>query len=151
MMTAAGTVPPARVFIMGVGVAGLQAIATAKRLGAVVSAYDVRPVVKEQVESLGAKFVEVDPEATAEAELRVNAEIMQALTEGRTPKGNVYETARIAGIQAAKRTSELIPLCHPIPVNHVDLTFHLDANQDSVTVDSTVRCSSRTGVERTRV
>jgi NAD(P) transhydrogenase subunit alpha len=62
-MTAAGTIAPARVFVVGAGVAGLQAIATAKRLGAVVSAYDVRPVVKEQVESLGAKFVELELEA----------------------------------------------------------------------------------------
>ena len=68
MMTAAGTVAPAKVFIMGAGVAGLQAIATAKRLGAVVTAYDVRPAVKEQVESLGGKFLEVDPAATADAE-----------------------------------------------------------------------------------
>lgn len=60
MMTAAGTVSPAKICILGAGVAGLQAIATAKRLGAVVSAFDVRPAVKEQVESLGAKFVEVD-------------------------------------------------------------------------------------------
>lgn len=59
MMTAAGTVAPAKALILGAGVAGLQAIATAKRLGAVVSAFDVRPVVKEQVESLGAKFIEV--------------------------------------------------------------------------------------------
>ncbi|MEX0994528.1 MAG: Re/Si-specific NAD(P)(+) transhydrogenase subunit alpha, partial [Balneolaceae bacterium] len=59
MMTAAGTIPPAKVLVMGAGVAGLQAIATAKRLGAVVEAYDIRPAVKEQVESLGAKFVEV--------------------------------------------------------------------------------------------
>lgn len=59
LMTAAGTVTPARVFVMGAGVAGLQAIATARRLGAVVRAYDVRPVVKEQVESLGARFVEL--------------------------------------------------------------------------------------------
>jgi NAD(P) transhydrogenase subunit alpha len=62
-MTAAGTVAPARVFIIGAGVAGLQAIATAKRLGAVVHAYDVRPAVKEQIESLGAKFVEMELEA----------------------------------------------------------------------------------------
>jgi NAD(P) transhydrogenase subunit alpha len=68
MMTAAGTVPPAKVFVIGAGVAGLQAIATAKRLGAVVTAYDVRPAVKEQVESLGGKFVEVDTAATADAE-----------------------------------------------------------------------------------
>ena len=59
MMTAAGTVVPSRVFVVGVGVAGLQAIATARRLGALVSAYDVRPAVKEQVESLGAKFVDM--------------------------------------------------------------------------------------------
>ncbi|MBV1774674.1 Re/Si-specific NAD(P)(+) transhydrogenase subunit alpha [Burkholderiaceae bacterium DAT-1] len=59
LMTAAGTVKPARVLILGAGVAGLQAIATAKRLGAVVEAFDVRPVAKEQVESLGAKFIEV--------------------------------------------------------------------------------------------
>ena len=60
LMTAAGTIPPAKVLIIGAGVAGLQAIATAKRLGAQVEAFDVRPEVKEQVESLGAKFVEVE-------------------------------------------------------------------------------------------
>lgn len=59
MMTAAGTIPPSKALILGAGVAGLQAIATCRKLGAVVEAYDVRPVVKEQVESLGAKFVEV--------------------------------------------------------------------------------------------
>ena len=63
LTTAAGTITPARVLILGVGVAGLQAIATAKRLGAVVSAYDVRPAVKEQVQSLGARFVELPIEA----------------------------------------------------------------------------------------
>ena len=68
MMTAAGTVAPARVFVMGVGVAGLQAIATAKRLGAVVSATDVRPATKEQVQSLGGKFVMVEDEETKAAE-----------------------------------------------------------------------------------
>jgi NAD(P) transhydrogenase subunit alpha len=68
MMTAAGTVPPAKVLVMGAGVAGLQAIATAKRLGAVVSATDVRPAVKEQVESLGGKFVAVEDEEFKAAE-----------------------------------------------------------------------------------
>ena len=62
MMTAAGTIPAAKVFVMGVGVAGLQAIATARRLGAVVTATDVRPATKEQVESLGAKFLAVEDE-----------------------------------------------------------------------------------------
>jgi proton-translocating NAD(P)+ transhydrogenase subunit alpha len=68
MMTAAGTVAPARVLVMGAGVAGLQAIATAKRLGAIVSATDVRPATKEQVESLGGTFVMVESEETAEAQ-----------------------------------------------------------------------------------
>lgn len=67
MMTAAGTVAPAKVLVLGAGVAGLQAIATAKRLGAVVFAFDVRPAVKEQVESLGAKFVEVPSEESGDA------------------------------------------------------------------------------------
>lgn len=68
MMTAAGTVPAARAFIMGVGVAGLQAIATARRLGAIVTATDVRPATKEQVESLGGKFVAVEDEEFKQAE-----------------------------------------------------------------------------------
>ncbi len=68
MMTAAGTVAPARVVVMGAGVAGLQAIATARRMGAVVSAFDVRPAAKEQVESLGAKFIEVASPETESAE-----------------------------------------------------------------------------------
>jgi proton-translocating NAD(P)+ transhydrogenase subunit alpha len=67
MMTAAGTITPARVLVIGAGVAGLQAIATCNRLGAIVSAYDIRPAVKEQVQSLGAKFVELELE-TGEAE-----------------------------------------------------------------------------------
>ncbi|SCZ03098.1 Re/Si-specific NAD(P)(+) transhydrogenase subunit alpha [Microvirga guangxiensis] len=68
MMTAAGTVPAARVFVMGAGVAGLQAVATARRLGAVVTATDVRPAAKEQVESLGAKFIAVEDEEFKQAE-----------------------------------------------------------------------------------
>ena len=68
LTTAAGTVRPAKVMVLGAGVAGLQAIATARRLGAIVSAYDVRAAVKEQIESLGASFVELDLEADAEGE-----------------------------------------------------------------------------------
>ncbi len=67
-MTAAGTIPPGKVLILGAGVAGLQAIATARRLGAVVEAFDVRPAVKEQVESLGAKFLEAELDESAEDE-----------------------------------------------------------------------------------
>jgi H+-translocating NAD(P) transhydrogenase subunit alpha len=65
MMTAAGTVPPARLFVIGAGVAGLQAIATARRLGAIVSATDVRPAAKEEIKSLGGTFVGVEDEETA--------------------------------------------------------------------------------------
>src|SRR5207245_10085709 len=68
MMTAAGTIKAARVLVMGAGVAGLQAIATARRLGAIVSATDVRAAAKEQVESLGANFISVDEEAARTAE-----------------------------------------------------------------------------------
>lgn len=68
MMTAAGTVAPARILVLGAGVAGLQAVATARRLGGVVSAFDVRPAAKEQVESLGAKFIEVADEEAESAE-----------------------------------------------------------------------------------
>lgn len=68
MMTAAGTIKPAKVLVLGAGVAGLQAVATAKRLGAVVSVFDVRPAVKEQVESLGARFIEVESEESNSAE-----------------------------------------------------------------------------------
>lgn len=75
MMTAAGTVPAAKVFVMGAGVAGLQAIATARRLGAAVSATDVRPAAKEQVASLGAKFIAVEDD-----------EFKAAETAGATPR-----------------------------------------------------------------
>ena len=116
MMTAAGTVPPAKVFIMGAGVAGLQAIATAKRLGAVVTAYDVRPATKEQVESLGGKFVIVDEEAMKEAETaggyakemgedykKKEAEVMAAHV---AKQDIVITTALIPGRPAPKLISE---------------------------------------------
>jgi len=70
MMTAAGTIPAAKVFVMGAGVAGLQAIATARRLGAIVTATDVRPAAKEQVESLGAKFIAVEDDEFKQAETK---------------------------------------------------------------------------------
>ena len=73
LMTAAGTVPPAKVLVLGAGVAGLQAIATARRLGAVVSAFDVRPAVREQVESLGATFLEVELPEARRGERRLRA------------------------------------------------------------------------------
>lgn len=90
MMTAAGTVPPAKVFVMGVGVAGLQAIATARRMGAVVTATDVRPATKEQVKSLGAKFLEVD------AEMEKNAETSGGYAKEMPPEYFEKQKAKVA-------------------------------------------------------
>ncbi|AWN44159.1 Re/Si-specific NAD(P)(+) transhydrogenase subunit alpha [Methylobacterium durans] len=116
MMTAAGTVPAARVFIMGVGVAGLQAIATARRLGAVVTATDVRPATKEQVESLGAKFVAVEDDEFKQAETaggyakEMSAEYQKKqaeLVKGHIAKQDiVITTALIPGRPAPKLISE---------------------------------------------
>jgi len=116
MMTAAGTIAPAKVFVMGAGVAGLQAIATARRLGAVVSATDVRFAAKEQVESLGATFVTVDEEAMKEAEteggyakeMSEDFQKRQAefVTEHVAKQDIVITTALIPGRPAPKLLSE---------------------------------------------
>ena len=115
MMTAAGTVAPAKVFVMGVGVAGLQAIATARRLGAVVTATDVRPATKEQVESLGAKFVAVEDEEFKNAQTaggyakEMSAEYREkqsALTASHIQKQDiVITTALIPGRPAPRLVS----------------------------------------------
>jgi NAD(P) transhydrogenase subunit alpha len=96
MMTAAGTVPPAKVLVLGAGVAGLQAIATAKRLGAVVSAFDVRAAVKEQVESLGAKFVEVESTEAGEAKGGYAKEMSADYKKRQADK--IHETAKQSDI-----------------------------------------------------
>lgn len=96
MMTAAGTVPPAKVLILGAGVAGLQAIATAKRLGAVVSAFDVRAAVKEQVESLGAKFVEVESTEAGEVKGGYAKEMSAAYQKRQAEK--IHEVAKQSDI-----------------------------------------------------
>lgn len=116
MMTAAGTVSPAKVFVMGAGVAGLQAIATAKRLGAIVTATDVRPAAKEQVESLGGTFVAVEDEEFKEAETaggyakEMSAAYKKkqaALVEDHIAKQDiVITTALIPGKPAPKLVSE---------------------------------------------
>ena len=115
MMTAAGTVAAAKVFVMGVGVAGLQAIATARRLGAVVTATDVRPATKEQVESLGAKFLAVEDEEFKNAqtaggyakEMSAEYQAKQAalLTEHLKKQDIVITTALIPGRPAPKLVS----------------------------------------------
>jgi H+-translocating NAD(P) transhydrogenase subunit alpha len=110
LTTAAGTIPPAKVLVLGAGVAGLQAIATARRLGAQVTAFDVRSVVKEQVESLGAKFLELDIGADAEAAGGYARELtpeeqqrqQEALNESLTAFDAVITTALIPGRPAPK-------------------------------------------------
>lgn len=114
MMTAAGTVPPARVLILGAGVAGLQAIATARRLGAIVSAFDVRAAAREQVESLGASFVSVESEEVGEGtggyakEMSVDYQKRQAEKIHETVKKNdiIITTALIPGKPAPRLITE---------------------------------------------
>ncbi len=120
MMTAAGTIAPARVFVMGAGVAGLQAIATAKRLGAIVSATDVRPAAKEQVQSLGGTFVTVEDDEFKQAETaggyakQMSAEYQvkqQALVEETIKKQDIIiTTALIPGRAAPRLVSEQMVL-----------------------------------------
>jgi NAD(P) transhydrogenase subunit alpha len=109
LMTAAGTITPARVFVLGAGVAGLQAAATARRLGAIVSAYDVRPAVKEQVESVGAKFVTLDVDAGASEDKGGYAKAMdeafyrrqrELMTEVLREQDVVITTAAVPGKKA---------------------------------------------------
>ena len=85
--------------------------------------------------------------ATAGAEVHLSREAFAALAAGTAKKGDVLAVARIAGIQAAKRTSELIPLCHPIPLTSVDVDFIERIESSSVTIIATARCIGRTGVE----
>jgi NAD(P) transhydrogenase subunit alpha len=114
LMTAAGTVKAARVLVLGAGVAGLQAIATAKRLGAVIEAFDVRPAVKEQVESLGAKFIEVPiaPQETQQAETAGGYARLMSEDYQRRQAALIDERARAADIIV---TTALVP-GRPAPV-----------------------------------
>ncbi len=86
-----------------------------------------------------------DREAVAAGEIRMRAETVRLIGQGDLPKGNVLETARIAGIMAAKQTSDLIPLCHPISITGIDLTFKVD--RDRIEATARVRVPDRTGVE----
>ena len=111
LMTAAGTIPPAKVLVLGVGVAGLQALATARRLGAVTTGYDVRPEVGEQVESLGASFLDLGISAAGEGgyarELtgEERAAQQQALNDAITGFDVVITTALVPGRPAPKLVS----------------------------------------------
>jgi cyclic pyranopterin monophosphate synthase len=95
---------------------------------------------------VGAKAV-TDRRAVAQGIVRMKPETAAAVAAGNAPKGDVISTARIAGIQAAKRTAELIPLCHPLPLSFVDIAIDVDATSGTVTIRSEARTSGQTGVE----
>jgi cyclic pyranopterin monophosphate synthase len=93
---------------------------------------------------VGGKDV-TDRRAVAAATVRVSAETARAIRDGDAPKGDVVGTARIAGIQAAKRTAELIPLCHPLPLSFADV--RIEVGDDRVEIEAEARTSAQTGVE----
>lgn len=151
MMTAAGTVPAARVFIMGVGVAGLQAIATARRLGAIVTATDVRPATKEQVESLGAKFLAVEDDEFKQAqtsggyakEMSKEYQAKQAeLTAAHIAKQDiVITTALIPGRPAPRLvTKEMVAAMRPGSVL-VDLAVERGGNVEGAKLGQIVEAN----------
>jgi H+-translocating NAD(P) transhydrogenase subunit alpha len=148
MMTAAGTVPAAKVFIMGAGVAGLQAVATARRLGAVVTATDVRPAAKEQVESLGAKFIAVEDEEFKAAETaggyakemskEYQAKQTALVAEHIKKQDIVITTALIPGRPAPRLVSkEMVASMRPGSVV-VDLAVERGGNVEGVKPDAVV-------------
>jgi NAD(P) transhydrogenase subunit alpha len=136
LMTAAGTVKAARVLVLGAGVAGLQAIATAKRLGAVIEAFDVRPAVKEQVESLGAKFVEVELSDDEKRSAETSGGYAREMSDDykRRQAGLIAERAKAADIVI---TTALIP-GRPAPLLVTDETLR-GMKPGSVVVDLAVR------------
>src|SRR5690606_32503572 len=146
MTTPAGTIPPARVFIIGAGVAGLQAIATAKRLGAIVEAFDTRPVVEEQVRSLGGRFVTIDVGETGETEqgyareltpeqLRLQQEGMARHCE---KSDVVITTAQVFGRRAPRIvTADMISRMKPGSVV-VDLAVETGGNVEGSVLDEIV-------------
>jgi cyclic pyranopterin monophosphate synthase len=93
---------------------------------------------------VGAKDVS-DRRAIAAVSVRMSPETIKAVRDGNTPKGDVIGTARIAGIQAAKRTAELIPLCHPLPLSFVDVRIEIAG--DRIEIEAEARTSAQTGVE----
>ncbi len=90
---------------------------------------------------------DTEREAVARGEVRMHPETLRLIREGNLPKGDVLATARVAGIMAAKRTAELIPLCHTLLLTHVGLDFTLDEAESRVVITATVRCRGKTGVE----
>ena len=85
--------------------------------------------------------------AKAQGEIRMAWETLKLIRGDEIAKGNVLATARIAGIQAAKRTGELIPLCHPLPISHCEINFEFSTSGDRILIDATTRVMAQTGVE----
>jgi NAD(P) transhydrogenase subunit alpha len=146
MMTPAGTIAPARVFVIGAGVAGLQAIATAKRLGARVEAFDTRPVVAEQVQSLGAKFVQIDLGETGQTEQgyarELTPEQIEKQKEGQkkiiAQSDVVITTAQVFGRPAPKIVSEdMVRAMQPGSII-VDMAVETGGNVEGSRVDEIV-------------
>ena len=147
MMTAAGTVAAAHVFVMGAGVAGLQAIATARRLGGVVKAYDIRPAVKEEVQSLGAKFVELELDAAASQDKGGYAKAMdeefyrkqrELMAETLTETHTVITTAAVPGRKAPVLVTEDMVKGMPSSSVIVDLAAERGGNCELTRADETV-------------
>jgi len=85
--------------------------------------------------------------AIAKGEVSMRPETLRVIAEGSVPKGNVLAVAQVAGIMAAKRTPDLIPLCHPLLLTKVDVEFHIDEEASRIEITATVRCRGKTGVE----
>jgi len=90
---------------------------------------------------------ETSRRATAACRIRVGPKVYPLLEAGRLPKGDVWAAARLAGIMAAKNTAQLIPLCHPLPLNQVEVDFQLEPGEWAVLIKAQVKCFGRTGVE----
>ena len=86
-------------------------------------------------------------EAVARGEIRISSETLALIEAQKVAKGNVLATARLAGIMAAKRTGDLIPLCHPLPLSHCEVEFEIPASRDRILITATARITAQTGVE----
>ncbi|HJN90178.1 MAG TPA: cyclic pyranopterin monophosphate synthase MoaC [Verrucomicrobiota bacterium] len=86
-------------------------------------------------------------EAVARGEIRLAKTTLDAIESGQAAKGNVLATARLAGIMAAKKTADLIPLCHPLPISHAEVNFETPASRDRIEITATARIADRTGIE----
>lgn len=86
-------------------------------------------------------------EATARGEIHLSRETLELIESQQVAKGNVLATARVAGVMAAKRTGELIPLCHPLPITHCEVNFEVPASRDRIVIVATARITAQTGVE----